>query len=207
MPEKEASIIKVIREMMQNGEPNEKIIKTLVEMGVMPAQAKRLVMIGQADTLTVLSQDIGKIAKSQIENELPALNREIETRLVEARKELRKSVKDELDEDLEGFRKHVDEDIKLVNQVSSNYESKIQKIDAKVEDVRSELKDMQMRRLGTKNEWISLMLLLGGMIFNAFALYVIYSTFASGAITLDALVLILVITLTGITMLFGSSII
>lgn len=202
---KEASIIKAIREMMKSGEPEEKIIKTLIEMGVKPEQAKRLVMVGQADTLAVLEQDIGRIAKSQIENQLPALRKFVEEHLRTAREELKKSVKGELEEELEVFRKQVNEDIKLVNEVSSSFESKLAKIDEKVEDVRGEVKEMQMRRLGTKNEWISLMLVLGGLVFNFCALYMFFIEFAS--ITLDSLILILVIALTGITMLFGSSII
>lgn len=202
---KEASLIKVIREMMQAGEPNEKILKTLTEMGVKKEQAKRLIKVGQAGTLTVLQQDIGKIARSQIENEIPALRKMVEDQLIKAKKDLKKSVKGELDEELEVFRGQVNEDIKLVNEATSSIEGKIGKIDEKVEDVRGEIKEMQMRRLGTKNEWVSLILVLGGLAFNFSALYMFFITF--GSITLDSLILIAVIALTGITMLFGSSII
>jgi len=202
---KEASIISAIREMMKNGESEENILKTLVEMGIKPAQAKRLMMVGQADTLTILQEDIGRIAKIQIEQEMPMLRKMVEDQLIQTRKELKKSVKDDLDDELEVFRKQVNEDIKLVNEVSASFEGKLGKIDEKAEDIRSEVKEMQMRRLGTKNEWISLLLIGGGVAFNAVALVMFLMTFQ--AITLDALILIIVIALTGITMLFGSSII
>jgi len=203
--QKEASIISAIREMMKNGESEEKILKTLIEMGVKPQQAKRLIMVGQADTLSILQQDIGRIAKAQIENELPSLRKLVESELLKARKELKKNVKDELDEEMELFRKQVREDIKLVNDVTASLNEKIAKIDEKTEDTRAEVKEMQMRRLGTKNEWISLLLVGGGIAFNLSALVMFFYTFQ--AITLDSLVLIMVIALTGITMLFGSSII
>jgi hypothetical protein len=204
---KEASIVSAIRKMMESGEPEEKIIDTLVQMGVKPDQAKRLVMVGQADTLSILQEDIGRIAKTQIENEMPALQKIVETHLETTAKELKKTVKDELDEELELFRRQVNEDLKLVNEVSSGFEGKIDKIDEKVEAVRGEVKEMQMRRLGTKNEWISLLLMIGGVIFNVFALYMVYAEFTSASITLDSLILIMVMALTGITMLFGSTII
>jgi len=204
---KEASIISAIREMMKNGEPEEKILKTLVEMGVKPEQAKRLVMVGQADTLTILQSDIGRIAKSQIENEVPALKKMVENELIKSRKELKKSVKDELDEEMEVFRGHVNEDLKLVNEVTGSLEAKIGKMDEKVRDVKGEVKEMQMRRLGTKNEWLSLILVVGGLAFNAFAFIMLYFIFTSASVTLDSLIMTIVTALTGITMLFGSSII
>lgn len=203
--QKEASIISAIQEMMKNGESEEKILKTLIEMGVKPQQAKRLIMVGQADTLTILQEDIGRIAKSQIENELPSLRKLVESELAKSRKELKKNVKEDLDEEVELFRKQVREDIKLVNDVTSSMEEKIAKIDEKTEDIRGELKEMQMRRLGTKNEWVSLILVGGGIAFNLSALVIFFYTFQ--AITLDSIILIIVIALTGITMLFGSSII
>ncbi len=208
MPEKkEASIIKAIREMMQNGDTEEKIVATLQEMGVKPEQAKRLAMIGQADTLTVLQQDIGRVAKAQIENEIPALRKMVETELIQTKKDLKKSIKEELDDEMEAFGDRVKEDIKLVNEVNSSFGKKIGKVDEKIEEVKGEIKEMQMRRLGTKNEWISLVLVLGGIVFNVLAVIMFYLTFTAGTITLDSIILILVIALTGITMLFGSSII
>jgi len=204
---KEASIIKVIREMMQNGDTEEKIVSTLQEMGVKPEQAKRLVMVGQADTLTVLQQDIGRIAKSQIDNEIPALRKMVETELIRTKKDLKKSIKDELDDEMDAFADKVKEDIKLVNEVNSSFDKKIGKVDEKISEVKGEIKEMQMRRLGTKNEWISLVLVLGGIVFNVLAVIMFYLTFTAGTITLDSIILILVIALTGITMLFGSSII
>jgi len=44
-------------------------------------------------------------------------------------------------------------------------------------------------------------------VFNVLAVIMFYLTFTAGTITLDSIILILVIALTGITMLFGSSII
>ncbi len=202
---KEASIISAIREMMKNGESEDKILKTLTEMGIKHEQAKRLIMVGQADTLTILQEDIGRIARNQIENEIPALKKMVEEELRNAREELKKSVKGELGEEIELVQKQVKKDIQLVNDASTSYDNKLGKMDEKVNEVRGELKEMQMRRLGTKNEWISLMLVLGGIAFNISALYMFIVTFS--AITLDSLILTAVIALTGITMLFGSSII
>jgi len=58
---KEASIIQIIQDMVKNGESEEKIIKTLESLGVEADKAKRLLLLGQADTFALLRNEISKI--------------------------------------------------------------------------------------------------------------------------------------------------
>ena len=53
------------------------------------------------------------------------------------------------------------------------------------------MKEMRMRRLGTKNEWVALMLVLGGIAFYITALYLLLIQFQN--ITMDLLILIITI--------------
>ena len=53
------SIIKVIQRMVQAGESRESIIKALRELGVSEEQAKKLMLIAEADTLACFSDITG----------------------------------------------------------------------------------------------------------------------------------------------------
>ena len=50
----DVSIIKIIQDMVREGESEEKVIQTLKELGVDPDKAKRLLLLGQADTFGLL---------------------------------------------------------------------------------------------------------------------------------------------------------
>ena len=201
---KEKSIIAIIQRMMRAGESEEAIIKSLIEMGIAEDQARRLLVIAQADTLALLQAEIGKIAREQIENEIPMLQTYIDKALIQVRDDLKSTLKADLRAEIKELREDLKRDVKLLHDVTDAMDEKMKSIEEKVSDLRAEVKEIQMRRLGTKNEWVSLMLVLGGISFCVSALYLFFTEFQN--ITMDSLILIIVIALTGITMLFGSSI-
>jgi len=202
---KETSVIKIIQQMMRTGESEDAIVKALIEMGIEESQARRLITVAQADTLALLQAEIGKIAREQIENEIPALQTYIDRTFIQTKEELERKLKADMRADINELRDDVKKDVKLLHDVTENMDEKIEKIEDKINDLRAEVKEIRMRRLGTKNEWVSLLLVLGGIAFNVSALYLFFTEFQN--ITMDSLILIIVIALTGITMLFGSSII
>jgi len=79
MAENESSIIRIIQKMVQDREPEEKIVNTLQTMGVTEEQAKRLVLIAQADTFTLLESEIGKIVAQKIEEQKNTMQKESTT--------------------------------------------------------------------------------------------------------------------------------
>lgn len=202
---KETNVIKIIQQMMRAGESEDAIIKALIEMGIAEDQARRLINVAQADTLALLQAEIGKIAREQIENEMPALQTYIDRALIQTREELGRKLRADLKADINELRDDVKKDVKLLHDVTESLDDKINSFNEKLNDLRAEVKEIQMRRLGTKNEWVSLLLVLGGIAFCVSALYLFFIEFQN--ITMDSLILIIVIALTGITMLFGSSVI
>jgi thiamine pyrophosphate-dependent acetolactate synthase large subunit-like protein len=202
---KEASVIKVIQEMLRAGESEEAIIKTLLEMGINENQAKRLLAVSQADTLALLQAEIGKIVREQLENELPALQTYIDKSLIQIRADLEGKLKGDVKAAIAEAREDLKRDVKLLHDVTDSTGEKIKSIEEKLADLRLEVKEMRMRRLGTKNEWVALMLVLGGIAFYITALYLLLVQFQN--ITMDLLILIITIAITGTTMFFGSSII
>ena len=59
------SIINVIQKMVQEGQPREKIIQTLRDLGVEEEQAKKLLLIAEADTFTLLRKEINTMVKEE----------------------------------------------------------------------------------------------------------------------------------------------
>jgi len=202
---KDANVVKVIQEMLRAGESEKAIVKALLEMGLSEAQAKRLLSLSQADTLALLQAEIGRIVREQMESEVPALQTYIEKALIQARSDLESKLKGDIRESLKEVKDDLKRDVKLLHDVNESTTGKIKSIEEKLSDLRLEVKEMRMRRLGTKNEWLSLIMVLGGISFYITALYLLLVQFQN--ITMDLLILIITIAITGTTMFFGSSII
>lgn len=203
--EREANVIKIIQDLMRAGESEDAIIKALLETGISEDQARRLIAISRADTLALLQAQIGAIVHEQLKNELPMLQTYIDRSLIQIRSDLESKVKGDIKEGLSEIREDLKRDVKLLHDVNESSLEKIRSIEEKVADLRQEVKEMRMRRLGTKNEWVALLLVLGGISFYITALYLLITQFQS--ITMDLLILIITIAITGTTMFFGSAVI
>lgn len=60
------SIIDIIQKMVQEGQPREKILATLRDLGVNEEQSKRLLLIAEADTFTLLKKEINSMVREEI---------------------------------------------------------------------------------------------------------------------------------------------
>jgi len=199
------SISKIIQDMVRSGESEKKITDTLKELGVQPGQAKKLLMLGQADTFALLEGEIGKLSRMQVESAMPELKAEMQKELRKTQKDLEETLDEYVEEEAKNLRKKFSEQMKLVNEVNSAMNEKLDKVAGEAAEVRKEVKEMQLRRLGTKNEWVTLLLVLGGVGFLVSALYFFFVI--AQAITLDSIIIFIIICLTGITMLFSSTIV
>lgn|GEM_PF-2042949 len=203
--EREANVVKIIQQLMRSGESEENIVRALVETGITEEQARRLISVSRADTLALLEAQIGAIVKEQLKNELPMLQTYIDRSLIQIRSDLDGKIQGDIRSAVSELREDLKRDVKLLHDVNESSLEKIKSIEEKVADLRQEVKEMRMRRLGTKNEWVALMLVLGGISFYITALYLLITQFQN--ITMDLLILIITIAITGTTMFFGSSVI
>jgi len=69
----QASIVSIIREMVKAGESEENIIASLKELGITERDAKKLLLLGEADTFALLQNEINKMVKEYFEREKPKL--------------------------------------------------------------------------------------------------------------------------------------
>ncbi|MEM4663178.1 MAG: hypothetical protein QXM75_04100 [Candidatus Diapherotrites archaeon] len=203
--QRETNIVKIIQNMMRAGESEEAIVRTLIETGLTESQARRLLLISQADTFALLEAEIGKIAREQINNELPKLEVYVEKSFIKIREDLESKMRSELRGGLAEIREDLKRDISMLHDLNDSALEKIKSIEEKVSALRQEVKDMKMRRLGTKNEWVALLLVLGSLAFYVTSLYLLVTQFQY--MTMDILVLIITIAITGTVMLFSASIV
>ncbi len=84
----QASIISIIREMVKAGESEETIIRSLQELGIAEKDAKRLLLVGEADTFALLENEINKMVKEYFEREKPKLIKYIEDKVGETEQEM-----------------------------------------------------------------------------------------------------------------------
>jgi hypothetical protein len=91
-PESQASIISVIREMVQSGESEEKILASLKELGVKPGDAKKLLLLGEADTFSLLQNEINKMVKEYFDKEKPELEKSIREEVKKEEQEMTEKV-------------------------------------------------------------------------------------------------------------------
>jgi len=68
-----ASIISIIREMIKAGESEESIVRSLKELGIKEKDAKKLLLLGEADTFSLLQNEINKMVKEYYDKEKPQI--------------------------------------------------------------------------------------------------------------------------------------
>lgn len=65
----ETSIIEIIEKMVKEGRPQKEILKELKSVGIKEEQARKLLLLGEADTFALLKKEIQKIVKEDMKKE------------------------------------------------------------------------------------------------------------------------------------------
>ncbi|HIH16979.1 MAG TPA: DUF2207 domain-containing protein [Candidatus Diapherotrites archaeon] len=216
-PKTEASIIDVIRQMVAAGESEEKILQTLKDLGVEPAKAQRLLLLGQADTFTLLRGEINKIVTEYVEKEKPRMVGFIEEEAVKAgekaRREVTKAAKEDLDryeKDITGqsktFQEQINETVASMAELNTRVREKLNELGEQLRQAQLDLEEMKLRGVGGRNRIISLGLVLVGLAFFAYDFY-LFSTQFGAVLTIDSMIVAIVVGLIGITCLFVATLV
>ncbi len=219
MPEQktESSIIEVIRQMVAAGESEEKIVQTLKDLGVEPSKAQRLLLLGQADTFTLLRGEINKIVTEYVEKEKPRLVQFIEEEGSKAgdqiRREVGKSALEDLkryEKDITGqsktFQEQIHETVSSMAELNTRVREKLNDLGQQLKQAQLDLEEMKMRGVGGRNRAISLVLILVGLAFFAYDFY-LFTTRFSGVLTIDSMIVAVVVGLIGVTCLFVATLV
>jgi len=174
----EKSIIRIIQKMVQDNEPEEKIVKTLQAMGVSEDQSKRLLLIAQADTFTLLSSEIDKIVSEKVNEKQKQLETEIkdiiEKELTEKKKEINSDIEKEylknkaaLSENQKQFQSSVNDAISKIAKLNEEVYAMSSENKKMIETVEKDLtetklKGVKVRRSIIRNALLALGILLFG---------------------------------------------
>ncbi len=114
------SIIEIIQKMVQEGQPREKIVQTLLDLGVNEEQAKKLLLIAEADTFTLLRKEISSIVKEEFINNQKGFEDLIHNDLEKIENEERSNIKEMAALELSSAKKQIMDE-------SKNFEDRINK--------------------------------------------------------------------------------
>lgn len=213
--EKEASIIQIIQEMVKEGENEQKIISTLESLGVEPEKAKRLLLLGQADTFALLRSEISKIVREDIEKEKPEfvkfINQQAEKASNIAKEKITKDVLADVQKyekaitgQSKSFQQQIAENMQRVTEISDRVRDSMNDLGNRVATIEKDLDEMKVRGVGVRSKLVSIILMGSGIIFCIAALFLFFINF-QGVVSIDSIIITVVMALVGITMLFVST--
>jgi hypothetical protein len=153
---KEKSIIEILQKMVRENAPEEEIVNSLLSLGVSEEQAKRLLLIAQADTFTLLQSELDKIVKKQVDEKQKELEDKsqkfIDKTLAEKRKELdieleKKSLKynAELSKNQSDFQKNVGESIAKLAKLNEDAYLTAQENKKMIDSVQKDLTETKLK--------------------------------------------------------------
>ncbi|MFH1587925.1 MAG: hypothetical protein ABIA76_01140 [Candidatus Diapherotrites archaeon] len=214
---KEKSVIAIIQQMVKQGAEEEEIVKSLIELGVEKEQAKRLLLLGQANTFALLQGEIKKMIAEEIENQTPLIQKTIEEKSIKASAEIENKIKETSQKELQAmeneikrksanFQKEIDEKVKASTEITTKTKDKLNELGEAVGKVGMDLNELKLSGIGKRNQWISIILVVLGIAFFAFDAYLFLTQF-SGTLSTDSLIITIVFAMIGISLMFVATLI
>jgi hypothetical protein len=106
------SIINIVQKMVQEGQSREKIVQTLKDLGVDEDQAKKLLLIAEADTFTLLKKEIRSVVSEEFANQKENFENIIHSDLAKVEQEEKSSVKEIAIQQLGDVKKDFDSEVR-----------------------------------------------------------------------------------------------
>ncbi len=216
MPE-DKSIIKVIQDMVAAGEPEEKIIATLNELGIETEKAKKLLLIGQSDVFALLKNEIHSIVLSDLEKEKPEIDSIIEQRVLKVSEELGKKealrIKEEIlewEKELATksykFQKQQQETLLAVKDLNDRTRTALNELGDRVSKVELDLKEAKIGGIGQRNTLISYAILAFGALFVLIAFGLMSFFLVINQLNPQTIIITVVMGILGVALIYISGI-
>lgn len=184
-----ASVLEVVQSMRKKGEKPEKIEKEIVKAGVSPEKAKRLVVLGQADTFALLRQDIAKI---------------VEDAVAKSKVELQLFLADQAAEEAQKATAKVKEGVKTYEKLGEEVRTKVNDLTKEVKTMHDDLEYLAQEGVPLKRKMLSMGLSGIGILLMIGILAKFFLEF-SATLTIDSVILTVVMGLVGAAAVFLGS--
>jgi hypothetical protein len=174
MMAKQESIIEVIQKMVQEGQPREKILDTLHDLGVGEDQAKRLLLIAEADTFTLLRKEINGLVRDEmllqkkdfeglIRKDLSMIEEEEKVKVSEIATSQLKDVKDDIIAESRVFEDRVNKVIAESQKTVSLVKVALDSLNTRMAQTELDVEQMKVHKYRKTSMFVSYaMLALGG---------------------------------------------
>lgn len=210
---KNESIIEVIQNMVQEGQPREKIIQTLYELGVNDDQAKRLLLIAEADTFTLLKKEINNLVKEEMVTQKKEFDEMIkqDLKMIEseekiaagdiAREEL-KDVKTDILGEARGFEDRVNKVINDSQKTVSLVKVALDSLNSRLAQTELDVEQIKVHKFRKRSMFFSYAMLAVGAVVLIMAAFLLFINF--GKLDIAQIVIIAILLLASITFMFAS---
>lgn len=215
---KNASVIQIIQQMVADGESEQKIITTLQDLGVTPDQAKRLLLIGQADTFGLLRGEINKIVREDVERQKPEIIAFIQSEAEKVGQKTHEKITKQVISDVQQyeraitgqsktFQEQIHDNIRRVTELSDRTKDALNELGDMVQQTRIDMDEMKVKGVGLRNKLLSGFLIVMGAIFLLLDLALILTRFLPTGefITADAMIMSVILAASGVVLLFVGS--
>jgi hypothetical protein len=207
------SIIEVIQKMVQEGQPREKIIQTLRDLGVADEQSKKLLLIAEADTFTLLRKEIGTIVKDEfqkqksefegiIHSDLEKIENEESSKISGMANTALAEAKTQVIEQAKNFEARINQTIDSSQKTVSMVKAALDSINERISKMDLDVEQLKVHKFRRKSMFFSYaMLMLGGVLLVVSLLVFIFN-FSN--VDSEQILLIGVMILASITLMFAS---
>ena len=207
------SIIDVIQKMVQEGQPREKIVATLGDLGVNDEQAKRLLLIAEADTFTLLKKEINTLVKDEmslqrkdfeklITDEIKVIENEEKLKVTEVASIQLKEVKTDIISESRGFEDRVNKVINESQKTVSIVKIALDSLGSRIAQLELDVEQMKVHKFRKKSMFFSYAMLGLGAVLLVIALGLMFINF--GALDSAQIVIITILILASVTLMFAS---
>jgi len=225
--QREASIIETISKMVKEGKSEKKIISELKALGIQEEQAKRLLLLAEADTFELLKNEIRKIVKEDLKAEQPWIKKYIQTETEMEEKRISQDLMREMSNDLDSYKQKTNQELEkfkdmllskiniFQTKINSNIMaltgvlSKIKdstvKIDEKVDMAQLDLTELRLKGTARKLQLLRFTLIGAGTIFGFLAFYFAFSNVTQGLTNLNTVGIFFGMVIVSLALLFMAS--
>jgi hypothetical protein len=205
--DKKASIISIIQEMVQNNASESEIISTLVNLGVTQDQAKRLLLIAQADTFTLLRSEIDSLVKKSVVEQSDFMKKDFSgfvDKIIEQKKE---SLKKEIEEEFlrnklmnsaqqKQFQDSINDSVSKLAKLNEEVYLASKENEKTINLIKKDLDETKLKGIKVRNSFFRLFLIGLSLIFFAFSLFFLISLDIK-TITSDSIIAVTVLAFIG----------
>jgi hypothetical protein len=210
---KSDSIIEIIQKMVQDGEPREKILQTLNDLGVKDEQATRLLMIAEADTLTLLKKEINNMVRQEfslqkkdfediIKHDLKIIESEEKVMAGEVARSELKDVRAGILGEAKGFEERVNKVISESQKTVSLVKVALDSLNNRMAQIELDVEQMKVHKFRKKSMFFSFAMLGTGALAFLVSLGLFWINF--GSLDVANIVVLSIFLLASITLMFAS---